>query len=66
MPHDNPAQRTASTARVVLGAGILFVIEAAWGGSVIRAMLASLVMALGAGLLSFARRSEFEPRADRA
>lgn len=66
MVHDNPAQRTASTARIVLGAGVLFAIEAAWGGSVVRAMIASLVMALGAGLLSFAKRSEFEPSADRA
>lgn len=53
-----PAQRTASTARIVLYAGALFVTEALIRGSAMRAAIASAVMAAGAGLLLLAKRAD--------
>jgi hypothetical protein len=53
-----PAQRTASTARIVLYAGALFVTEALIRGSATRAAIASAVMAAGAGLLMLAKRAD--------
>ena len=54
----SPAQRTAGTARIVLAAGVLFAVEAAWRGSVARTLVAAAVLALGAGLLFFANRAD--------
>ncbi len=54
----SPAQRTAGTARIVLAAGVLFVLEAVWRGSVARTLVAAAVLALGAGLLFFANRAD--------
>ncbi|MFA7666261.1 MAG: hypothetical protein WCY32_09090 [Burkholderiaceae bacterium] len=54
----SPAQRTAGTARIVVAAGVLFALEAVWRGSVTRTMVAALVLALGAGLLFFAKRAD--------
>ncbi|HRO60851.1 MAG TPA: hypothetical protein PK177_17075 [Burkholderiaceae bacterium] len=53
-----PSQRTAGTARIVVAAGILFAVEAAWRGSVARTMVAFAMLALGAGLLFFAKRAD--------
>lgn len=54
----SPAKRTASTARIVLTAGVLFVIEALARGSAMRTALASAVLAIGGGLLFAAKRSD--------
>ena len=54
----SPAQRTAGTARIVVAAGILFALAAAWRGSVARTVVAAAVLALGAGLLIFAKRAD--------
>ena len=54
----SPAQRTAGTARIVLTAGLMAAVEAAWRGSVARTLLAAAVLALGAGLLFFANRAD--------
>lgn len=53
-----PAQRTASTARGLMYAGALFVTEALYRGSAMRAALASAIVAFGAGLLMLAKRAE--------
>jgi len=58
MPQLSPAQRTAGTARIVMAAGVLFALEAVWRGSVARTMVAAAVLALGAGLLVFAKRAD--------
>lgn len=58
MPHLSPAQRTAGTARVMVAAGLLFAAEAAWRGSVARTLVAAAILALGAGLLVFAKRAD--------
>ena len=52
----SPAQRTAATARVVLTASLCGATEAAMHGSITRAMLSSVVLALSASLLAFAKR----------
>ena len=60
-PHSTtltPSQRTAGTGRVVLVAGLLIVIEALWRGSATRTVMAMAVLALGAGLLVFAKRAD--------
>ena len=57
-PRLTPSQRTAGTARIVVAAGILFAVEAAWRGSVARTMVAFAMLALGAGLLFFAKRAD--------
>jgi hypothetical protein len=54
----SPSQRTAGTARFVLAAGALVALEALWRGSVARTLLASLLLALGGGLLLFAKRAD--------
>lgn len=54
----SPSQRTAGTARIVLTAGALVALEALWRGSVARTVLASLLLALGGGLLVFAKRAD--------
>ena len=53
-----PAQRTASTAKLVLLAGALFVTEALMRGSATRAAIASAILAAGTGLLILAKRSD--------
>ena len=58
MPEISPAQRTATTAKIILGAGIV-----AWGpafmhGSVMATALAGLLMIAGGGLLIAARRAD--------
>lgn len=58
MAETTPSQRTASTARVLLAAGILFVTEALVRGSAMRAAIASAVLVAGAGLLVLAKRSD--------
>lgn len=54
----SPSQRTAGTARIVLVTGALVALEALWRGSVARTLLASLLLALGGGLLLFAKRAD--------
>jgi hypothetical protein len=54
----SPAQRTAGTARIVVAAGLLFALEAVWRGSVARTMVAVALLALGTGLLLFAKRAD--------
>ncbi|MFA7505435.1 MAG: hypothetical protein WCZ28_12105 [Burkholderiaceae bacterium] len=54
----SPAQRTASTARIVLTAGVLFVIEALARGSAMRTAIAGAIVAIGGGLLIAAKRSD--------
>jgi hypothetical protein len=54
----SPAQRTASTARIVLTAGVVFALEAIWRDSVVRTMLAVCLIALGGGLLAAAKRAD--------
>lgn len=58
MAQPSPAQRTAGTARIVVTAGLLFALEAAWRGSVARTLVAGAILALGAGLLFFAKRAD--------
>lgn len=53
----SPAQRTASTARAVLMAGLVFALEAMWRGSIARTLMAACVLIAGVGLLVFARRT---------
>lgn len=54
----SPAQRTAGTARILMTAGALFAAEAVWRGSVARTLLATALLAIGAGLLFFAKRAD--------
>jgi len=54
----SPSQRTASTARFLLGTGSLVALEAMWQGSVARTLLASAVLAMGGTLLFFAKRAD--------
>ncbi len=54
----SPSQRTASTARFLLGTGSLVAFEAMWQGSVARTLLASAVLAMGGTLLFFAKRAD--------
>ncbi|MEZ5738937.1 MAG: hypothetical protein R3E68_05365 [Burkholderiaceae bacterium] len=58
MTETTPAQRTASTARIVLYAGALFVAEALLRGSAMRAAIASAILAIGTGLLILAKRAD--------
>ncbi|NLD54656.1 MAG: hypothetical protein GX652_08370 [Burkholderiaceae bacterium] len=56
MPEITPAQRTATTAKVILGAGVL-----AWGsamlrGSVVATVIAGVLLVFGGALLIAARR----------
>ena len=54
----SPAARTAGTARVLMTAGMLFAAGAFWRGSVVRTLIAALVLAAGGGLLFFAKRAD--------
>ena len=58
MPDLSPAQRTAGTARILMTAGALFAAEAVFRGSVARTLLATVLLAIGAGLLFFAKRAD--------
>ena len=58
MPDLSPAQRTAGTARILVTAGVLFVVEAVLRGSVARTLMATAVLALGGGLLFLAKRAD--------
>ena len=57
MPELSPAQRTATTAKVILGTGIFAWAPAFMQGSVMATSLAGLLMVLGGGLLIAARRA---------
>jgi len=54
----SPAQRTATTAKVILGTGIVAWPPAFMHGSVTASLLAALLMACGGGLLVAARRAD--------
>jgi len=54
----SPSQRTAGTARILLTAGSLVALEAMWQGSVARTLIASGLLAVGGGLLFFAKRAD--------
>ena len=54
----SPAERTAGTARILVTAGMLVAAEALWRGSVVRTLLAALVLAAGGGLLFLAKRAD--------
>lgn len=58
MTTQSPAQRTAVTAKVVLTAGVLFVGEALWQGSVARTLVAACLLAFGGGLLMAAKLAD--------
>ena len=58
MPELSPAQRTASTARILLTAGAAVALEAMWRGSVARTLIASALLAFGGGLLFVAKRAD--------
>ena len=53
----SPAQRTATTAKVILGTGIVAWPPAFMHGSVTASLIAALLMAFGGGLLVAARRA---------
>jgi hypothetical protein len=52
-----PAQRTATTAKILMSVGLLFALEAIWRDSMLRAILSTGVLAGGLGLFAFARRA---------
>ena len=54
----SPSQRTAGTGRILLTAGALVALEAMWQGSVARTVIASGLLAIGGGLLVFAKRAD--------
>jgi hypothetical protein len=54
----SPAQRTATTAKIILGTGIVAWPPAFMHGSVTASLLAALLMAFGGGLLVAARRAD--------
>ena len=51
-------QRTATTAKLLLLAGIIFAAEALLRGSVVRVFMASGLLVFGAGLFLAARHAE--------
>jgi hypothetical protein len=53
-----PSQRTATTAKVVLVAALLFAAEALLRGSIVRTFIASGLLIFGGGLLLAARQAE--------
>lgn len=53
-----PSQRTATTAKIVLVAGLLFAAEALLRGSIVRTFIASGLLMFGGGLLLAARQAE--------
>ncbi|MCX7227494.1 MAG: hypothetical protein ACK5PW_08030 [Burkholderiales bacterium] len=54
----SPSQRTAGTGRILMTAGALVALEAMWQGSVARTVIASGLLAVGGGLLFFAKRAD--------
>lgn len=58
MPELSPAQRTATTARILLTAGMVFVVEALFRGSATRTIIAGAILAIGGGLLIAAKRAD--------
>jgi hypothetical protein len=52
-----PAQRTATTAKILMSVGLLLALEAIWRDSMLRAMFSAGVLAGGFGLFTFARRA---------
>ena len=54
----SPSQRTAGTGRILMTAGALIALEAMWQGSVARTLIASGLLAAGAGLLLLARHAD--------
>ena len=54
----SPSQRTAGTGRILMAAGALVALEAMWQGSVLRTAIASGLLAVGGGLLFFAKRAD--------
>lgn len=54
----SPSQRTAGTGRILMTAGALVALEAMWQGSVLRTAIASGLLAVGGGLLFFAKRAD--------
>ena len=57
MSDESPAQRTATTAKVILGAGLLASAPAFMHGSIMATVLAGLLMLGGGGLLVAARQA---------
>jgi hypothetical protein len=55
--HPDPAQRTASTARALVLAGLACAAEAVWRGSAARTLVAAILVACGGGLLLAAKRA---------
>jgi hypothetical protein len=53
-----PSQRTATTAKIVLMAGVLFAAEALLRGSIVRTFIASGLLMFGGGLWMAARQAE--------
>jgi len=53
----SPAQRTAGTARFLMVAGAIAAVEAIVRGSMARIVMAAVVLALGGGLLAYAKRA---------
>jgi hypothetical protein len=58
MIEQNPAKRTAVTAKVVLSAGVLFAVEALARGSVTRTLVAACLLVFGGGLLMAAKQAD--------
>ncbi|MEO6269098.1 MAG: hypothetical protein ABIP08_02210 [Lautropia sp.] len=58
MPELSPAQRTASTAKVILVVGLVAWAPAFTHGSVMATVLAGLLMIVGGGLLIAARQAD--------
>jgi hypothetical protein len=58
MVQHSPAQRTAVTARIILAAGVVFVMEAVLRGSIARTLVATAVLVLGGSLLFAAKRAD--------
>ncbi|MEI7443767.1 MAG: hypothetical protein WCK28_02660 [Burkholderiales bacterium] len=54
----SPSQRTAGTGRILMTAGALVALEAMWQGSVARTVIASGLLAVGGGLLFFAKHAD--------
>ena len=53
----SPSQRTASTARIMVTFGAIFIAEALWRGSAARTILAAALLGAGGWLLSLAKRN---------
>jgi hypothetical protein len=53
----NPAERTASTAKLMVVLGLMLAAEAIWRESMLRTLISTGIVLGGTGLLAFARRS---------